>query len=363
MQTAQRERRPRSFLLSSIGENARKCKILFIFKRLRRDPAAGQEQTLQKKNFLSAILAKAHRFQDNPSLFMRLAQRNRHVFDKVSIEILCLFIYAKGRKIGGFYAFCTKNGAFPREGWEFEMQVVVLIGGFGSGKTEIALNMAIHHAREGAHTALVDMDVLNPMFKSTFQEKRLLEAGVTLISPEDSRGNTDNPSVSPDARAAFQGKYEWSIVDVAGDSNGAIVLGQFHTELSAPESGLQVLLVVNAMRPASDSVERIIALIRRIEAASRLRITGIINNTNLSVETTPELLLEGDRLLRQITEQTGIPVRYCVSTPEVLAALAEQYPNTVRGEPYPIRLYTKPDWLTFYCAKENRKRTEGGKNV
>ena len=42
---------------------------------------------------------------------------------------------------------------------------VILIGNYGSGKTEIAMNMAVNAAAAGKRTKVVDLDKVNDYFR------------------------------------------------------------------------------------------------------------------------------------------------------------------------------------------------------
>ena len=42
---------------------------------------------------------------------------------------------------------------------------IILIGNYGSGKTEIALNIAIRAAARGEHTQVIDLDKVNDYFR------------------------------------------------------------------------------------------------------------------------------------------------------------------------------------------------------
>ena len=47
--------------------------------------------------------------------------------------------------------------------------------------------------------------------------------------------------------------------------------------------------------------------------ASGLAITGLVSNTNLGAATTPQHVESGARLVRQVSEMTGLPLRWLVA--------------------------------------------------
>jgi hypothetical protein len=76
-----------------------------------------------------------------------------------------------------------------------------------------------------------------------------------------------------------------------------------------------MLFVLNACRPEVSTLEGVMQAVDRIERASRLKVTGIINNTNLGVATTFFEILKGFELASLAAERLQIPVNYtCIST-------------------------------------------------
>ena len=61
-------------------------------------------------------------------------------------------------------------------------RILVLVGNYGSGKTEISLNLALKLARRGEKVTLVDLDIVNPYFRSRERRDLLESAGIRLIS-------------------------------------------------------------------------------------------------------------------------------------------------------------------------------------
>ena len=59
---------------------------------------------------------------------------------------------------------------------------LIIIGNFGSGKTELALNIAFE-AAETKKVTFVDLDIVNPYFRSTERKAELEAAGIRLLSP------------------------------------------------------------------------------------------------------------------------------------------------------------------------------------
>lgn len=228
----------------------------------------------------------------------------------------------------------------------------VLIGNFGSGKSEISLNMAFSAARE--HSAvLVDLDIVNPYFRSVERKKELEAANVKLLYPVFALSTVDVPSLPPDIYSVFVDEREIVVFDVGGDPTGATALGQYKANFEAiPPENLEVLFVVNPRRPFSATADLVLDMLEKVEFCARLPITGFINNGNLAAETTVEDLIEGYRVLKEVSEKTGKPVRYTTGVSEVLKgylahAKSEGFEAAYIGEPMEIEIHMHRDWDRF----------------
>jgi hypothetical protein len=220
----------------------------------------------------------------------------------------------------------------------------VYIGNFGSGKTEIAINSALASAKSGKRTALVDLDIVNPYFKSTTQKEILQGAGVTLITTGYANTGTDIPSLPAEIARIFTGDFDSVAIDVGGDPAGARVLGRYRQEFERNRDHLRCHLVVNAMRPMTSSAGEIASMCAEIEAASRLCVDDLINNTNLAEATTPVVILEGLTIVKEAAEILG--KRVCMTTADrnnvgQIAAAGKHIENLKC-----ITIFLRPAWLS-----------------
>lgn len=227
----------------------------------------------------------------------------------------------------------------------------VLIGNFGSGKSEISLNLAINAAMAGKKAVLVDLDIINPYFRSAERKDDLARAGVELHYPVFALSGVDVPSLPPDIYSVFIGDHDVVVFDVGGDPTGATALGQYKPNFQniAPEN-VEVLYVVNPRRPLSDTPEKVIDMIEKIEFCARLKVTGFINNGNLGGETSAEDLLAGYELLKPVVDEMQIPVRFTAGEEHVLDGyfkLAAGFEKIYTGEPMKIKIYMHRDWDRF----------------
>ena len=185
----------------------------------------------------------------------------------------------------------------------------IITGHFGSGKTEISMQMARASAAAGRAAVLVDLDVVNPYFTSSAHRCALEAAGVRVVAPVFANTNVDNPALTAGVRAALIDPFGDVVVDLGGDSVGAAVMGSL-AGLLDEKAGYEFLMVVNVYRPFTQTPERIIAQMETIEQRARIQITGWINNANLLEETRPEHLYRGDAVLREVSALTDRPIIY-----------------------------------------------------
>ena len=229
---------------------------------------------------------------------------------------------------------------------------LVLVGSFGSGKSELALNLALDFVSRSSCT-LVDLDVVNPYFRTSERGDVLEKAGVDLISPPYALHKIEIMSLSPRVYAAFTPGEGKVIFDVGGDHVGAVALGQYKPNFaSIPPEHLTVLQVVNPLRPTAADTEGALSVMEKIENVSRLKITGFVNNANLAEETDVSHLLQGYELVKSLSERTGVPVAYTCGMPEILEEfrqLAEdkQLDERFIGQLLPIHIMMHRSWDKF----------------
>lgn len=225
-------------------------------------------------------------------------------------------------------------------------KVYVLIGNYGSGKTELALNFAINAAAEGGRTELLDLDMVNTYFRLTEHGKMTEMKEIRLVSPNYACSGIETLSLPAEVASAFDMDWDTVVFDVGGDAVGSTALGRYHQDFIDLEPGsLEVLNVVNIRRPLAGTVEKIIRLQEEMQIHSRLKITGMINNTNLAQMTTPAELRDGYEMIKQVSEITGVPVLYTSGHKEMLDIfLAEGHDPKYIGTPMPIDTYMHRDW-------------------
>lgn len=186
--------------------------------------------------------------------------------------------------------------------------IYVISGHYGSGKTNIAINLAYKLIGEGS-AAIFDLDVVNPYFRTADFTDKMRADGITVVAPVFANTNLDTPALTGEFGNICTGVYDNVIVDVGGDDSGAFALGQYAAGI-AETGGWQHWYVVNFMRTLTLTTADNIELMRDIENAGKLPLTGIINNTNLGAETTPEIVRNSIAKARALSEASNLPLLY-----------------------------------------------------
>lgn len=189
----------------------------------------------------------------------------------------------------------------------FDRRIVIFSGHFGSGKTELALNLALSEARAKRPVTLVDLDVVKPYFRSRSGREFLAEAGVTFVAPQGDLLQADLPVILPAVRSLCRTQSERVVMDVGGDDTGARVVGSLQDVLDPSQT--EFLLVLNFRRPFTPDPESAVTMARDIERSARLRFTGIVSNTHLMAETTLAVIREGFDMAVRTGELLDLPVK------------------------------------------------------
>jgi MinD-like ATPase involved in chromosome partitioning or flagellar assembly len=212
--------------------------------------------------------------------------------------------------------------------------ITFLTGYYGSGKSELAINLALKERVD----YVIDLDVINPYFRTREQEKLLEANGIEIISSDlDYKMHIDMPYISQRVFIPFHNKEKSAIYDLGGNDVGAKLLRQFE---DYNDQNIDLFLVINVYREDSSSKEKIVQLINKIEGAGGFKVTGLINNSNLLRETALEDIAYGETIIKEVALATKLPIVYTAVWEDIYADnLAFQ------GEMLKLKLYFRKNWL------------------
>jgi len=218
-------------------------------------------------------------------------------------------------------------------------RINIFVGGFGSGKTEIAINYSIDCKKKYQQVAIVDLDIVNPYFRSREVKKNLKLQGVKMVSPEGKLIYSDIPIISPEIKGLIQNQDFRLILDVGGDGVGSVVLGNFRNFIK--DFDYEMFLVVNTFRPFTRNASQIKQIAREIEHTSRLKITGIVSNPNLSIETEEKNIIEGHKEIIKASKVLNIPIKFICVDERFMQKINKE---NIKESIFYIKPYMKLPW-------------------
>ena len=212
-------------------------------------------------------------------------------------------------------------------------RIHIIVGHYGSGKTEFALNYAVKLKEKGAKVTIADLDIVNTYFRTNDAKELLKQKGISVLASPYAGSNVDIPALPANIASLFDDQSSEVVLDVGGDEDGAVVLGRFHQQFE--EEGYEMLFVVNSFRPLTKDAQSVCEVLAEVEAASRLSVTGLVNNSNLQHLTTAEDILRGQRVAEEAAALCGVPVSYISGLPEALENIDSKYQEKL----FPLERY------------------------
>ena len=215
-------------------------------------------------------------------------------------------------------------------------RLTILCGHYGSGKTNVAVNLAFKLREQRERVTVADLDIVNPYFRTKDSMKEFDERGIRLICSPYANSNVDIPALPQELYSVTDDKGQTVVLDIGGDDRGALALGRLAEQIKA-EGDYAMLMVINRFRPLTPDVPSTIEVMREIESACGIPFTGLINNSNLGEETTADDVLGSMTYADEVAKATDLPL--------VMTTVKDTLYNELKGQInnlFPLMLQDKP---------------------
>ena len=217
--------------------------------------------------------------------------------------------------------------------------IVIIVGNYGSGKTEISINLAANRKQAGVDVRVADLDLVNPYFRTREARDALGSLGIEVVLPEDKYLQADLPILSRLVAGMIRGPSELTLLDVGGNDVGATVLASLEDLFQ--DQPTRMIQVVNPLRPDTNTVAGCLKVRKAIEAAARQTISGIIGNANLIDETGCDEIHGGYEFVLKLAQQSGLPLEFITIPRELMAQID---PDRFSCPILPIDRQLVPPW-------------------
>jgi len=214
-------------------------------------------------------------------------------------------------------------------------RITLLCGHYGSGKTNIAVNLSLEMRKLYEKVAIADLDIVNPYFRTKDSAEELQKADIKLIVSEYAGTNVDIPALPQDMYSITDDTSLRAVIDVGGDDRGALALGRLSDAIKL-ENDYEMLLVINKFRPLTPDVASTLEVMSEIETACNIKFTGIVNNSNLGELTTAEDVIGSVGYANDVSAASGLPIKF--------TAVNETLYNSLKGKIeniFPLKLQKK----------------------
>ena len=217
-------------------------------------------------------------------------------------------------------------------------RLTILCGHYGSGKTNVAVNLAFKLREQHERVTVADLDIVNPYFRTKDSMKEFDERDIRLICSPYANSNVDIPALPQELYSVTDDKGQTVVLDIGGDDRGALALGRIAPQIKA-EGDYAMLMVINRFRPLTPDVSSTIEVMREIEFSCKMSFTGIVNNSNIGEETTVDTVANSFDYAEEISAKTGLPVVMTTVDKRIYPQIKEIQKNAM-----PLTLYVRQSW-------------------
>ena len=205
-------------------------------------------------------------------------------------------------------------------------RLTILCGHYGSGKTNVAVNIAAELKKSREIVTVADLDIVNPYFRTKDSAAYFEEQGIRLICSAYANSNVDIPALPQEMYALTDDRSMTAVLDIGGDDRGALVLGRLAPKILA-ENDYEMLMVINCYRPLTRDAASTLEVMAEIEYAGGIRFTGLVNNSNLGAVTTAEDILASRDYAEEVARLSGLPIVMTSVRQDLYPAVVGLVPN------------------------------------
>ncbi len=216
-------------------------------------------------------------------------------------------------------------------------KITVVTGHYGTGKTNLSVNIAMDIKAQGKSVCVVDLDIVNPYFRTADFKNLFEKNNIKLVTPEYANSNLDIPALSFDLEQLAMSE-DYLVIDVGGDDAGATALGRYSQAFERFRDDIEMIYVINAYRYLTQTADDALELMYEIENASHMKHTAIVNNSNLGNETTPEIIEKSLEFADETASKANLPLLYSTCPENIY----QDFQNN--SDIKPIEIYVKPFW-------------------
>lgn len=214
-------------------------------------------------------------------------------------------------------------------------RITLLCGHYGSGKTNVAVNMAYELKEKYDDVTIADLDIVNPYFRTKDSLEDFNQKGIKLICSPYANSNVDIPALPQEMYSITDNRHSKVVIDVGGDDRGALALGRISKSI-IEENNYEMLMVINKFRPLTPDTSSTIEVMREIEFAGKIKFTGIVNNSNLGEQTTIEDIINSQNYAKEVAKESGLPIVATTVKENLYNELKDKIENLM-----PLRLQNK----------------------
>jgi len=220
-----------------------------------------------------------------------------------------------------------------------DKRLIIVTGHYGSGKTEFSINKAIDLKKKNEKVNIADLDIVNTYFRTREKKEYLESLGIHVCDSSVRSTTLDLPAIPAEVMGIIRNEAVAAVLDIGGDAVGARVLASFSPLVKKTDYDL--LFVINANRPETQTAEDVIDYIKAIESTSDLKVTGLVNTTHLLKDTTVDDIERGHKLAKEVSLITNIPISYEVAIESVASQNKE-----IKEKLFPIKMHMREEWMS-----------------